>query len=513
MSEANVESGSAAGKAASDRNLVERLTLSASALVVTAIVLMLNYLAFRHYQRFDWTSQGLYTLSPKSKTVLRELNKDIDLYVFMSRGEGSFGSTDELLKRYAAASQHVKLHYVDPDREASEFKLLAQRFGIAAPVIETGEARADVAAVVALGDKNWHIPRDALSSSDFPMPGDAGGGEEVRVQAEQAVTGAIVQVTSGRATKLCATTGHGEWSVEEGGGERALSSLKRGLRHDNIEWQSFETLGQKSVPAGCDAVIVAGPLRALSEPEAKLLFEYGRGGGNLLLLLDPVLERDQVASTGFESLLREAGIRLDLAVVLELSPDRLLTRNPAEFVVTEFGDHVTTRPLQHAARMFLSLARSITPISQEGTVEILLRTSDKAFGKTVISEITPDAEPKRGPSDIEGPITLAVATSLITKEAGQEKKPGGRLIVIGDSDFIQDPLLESPELANFHVASAFIGWLAERPALIDIPPKKIKSGNIVFTQEDLWALLFRVAFLLPGAAVVLGVAVWLNRKA
>jgi hypothetical protein len=406
------------------------------------------------------------------------------------------------------------LHYVDPDREASEFKLLAQRFGIAAGVIETGEARADVAAVVALGDKNWHVPRDALSSSEFPAAmGDPSAGEEVQLRGEQTLTGAIVQVTSGRATKLCVTKGHGEWSAEEGA-ERSLSSLKRGLHHDNIEWDSFETLGQKSVPAGCDAVMVAGPVRALSESEVKLLFDYARGGGNLLLLLDPVLEHDQVNSTGFEGALREVGIRLDPAIVLELSQERLLTRNAAEFVVTEFGDHVTTRPLQRAARIFVSLARPVTPIAQDGNVEILMRTSDKAFGKTSIAEITPDAEPQRGPSDIEGPVSLGVATQLSAKEPKDpsEKKPGGRLIVVGDSDFLQGPLLESPELANFHTASAFIGWLAERPALIDIPPKKVHSGNIVFSQEDLWALFFRVAVLVPLASLVLGVGVWLNRR-
>jgi hypothetical protein len=495
-----------------ERHILERISSSASSIFVIAIVAMVNYLAFRHYQRFDWTSQGLYTLSPKSKTVLRALNKDVDVYVFMSRGESSFAQTDELLKRYAAGSAHIKVHYVDPDRQASEFKLLAQRFGVAAGVIESGEARADVAAVVAIGDKNWHVSRDALVAPDFGGMGEESGGEEVQLKAEQALTGAVVQVTSGRATKLCATAGHGEWSLDESA-ERSLVSLKRGLHHDNIEWQSLETLGQTSVPKACDAVLMIGPVHAVSEPEAKLLIDYVRGGGNLLLALDPVIEHDQVSSSGFEGPLRELGIRLDPALVLELNPERLLTRNTAEFVVTEFGDHATTRPLQHAARVFVSLVRSITPMSADGNVDILMRSSDKGFGKTAIAEIATDAQPARGPSDIEGPSVIAVATQLDRGAAGAAKKLGGRLIVIGDSDFMQGPLLESPELANFHLASAFVGWLAERPALIDIPPKKIKSGNIVFSQDDLWALFFRVAVLVPAAALILGVAVWLNRRA
>jgi len=499
------------GRSTSERRTIERITASASTLLLIAILGMVNYLAFRHYKRFDWTTQGIFTLSPKSKTVLRELEKDLDVYVFLSRGESGFLATDELLKRYAAASQHIHLHYVDPDREASQFKLLAQRFGVAAGVVESGEARADVAAVVALGDKNWHVSREDLVAMDFAMPGQDGAGDEVQLKGEQALTGAIVQVTSGRPTKVCVTQGHGEWAVDDRA-ERSLTSLKRGLHHDNLEWQAFETLGQKAVPEGCDAVLVVGPLRPFSEQEAKLLLDYVRGGGNLLLTLDPVIERDQVASTGFEGPLRELGIRVDPSLVLELDKERLLTRNAAEYAVTEFGDHVTTRPLQHSARVFVSLARSITPIGDAGQAEIILRGSEKSFGKTNIAEVTPEAEPTAGPADIQGPVSLGVASEL--KPADDKGKArGGRLIVIGDSDFMTDALLQTPELANFHMASAFVGWVSQRPALIDIPPKKIKSGNIVFSQEDLWALFFRVAVLLPAAALVLGVAVWLNRRA
>jgi ABC-2 type transport system permease protein len=484
---------------------------SLSSLLLLSIVLMVNYLAFRHYMRFDWTSQGMYTLSPKSLEVIRGLDKDVDFYVFMSRGEGSFEETNELLKRYQAASPHVLVHNVDPDRDAAQFKLLAQRFGIAAGVIETGEARADVAAVVALGDKSWHVDRDDLVSFDFGgAPGDTGD-QEVSMKAEQALTGAVVQVTSGRPTKVCVTQGHGEWSLDDGQ-ERSLSTLKEGLKHDNLQWEGFETLGKTQVPEGCDAVMVFGPVRAFSAGEAKLLFDYLKAGGNLLLALDPMIELDQVSATGLEDGLRDLGIRLDRALVLELDKDHLLTPNAAEFIVTEFGDHPTTRPLQHSARVFMSLVRGVSVAGDNPDIDILLRTTEQAFGKTNIAEVKDGADMQRGAADIAGPVSLALGLQVGAPEDGSEKA-GGRLIVVGDSDFLQGPLLQSPELANFHMASAFIGHVAERSALIAIPPKKVKTGNIVFTQEDLWALFFRVAVLVPAAAFVLGFAVWLNRRA
>lgn len=86
------------------------------------------------------------------------------------------------------------------------------------------------------------------------------------------------------------------------------------------------------------------------------------------------------------------------------------------------------------------------------------------------------------------------------------------MIVVGDSEWLDPASLAQPQLANFHLASAWTGYVTERPALIAIPPKKVKSGNVVFTTDDLFSVFFRVAVLVPGAAFLLGFAVWLNRR-
>ena len=469
---------------------------------------MVNYLAFRHYARHDWTTQGMFTLSAKTNNVLSGLKEDIDVYLFMSQGEPSYDHTDELLDRYVAVTPHVKVHNVDPERESGEFKVLSQRFGIMEGQTMTGETRADVAAVVARGDKRWHVNREDLVGMGMGLDGEK---EEVAVKAEQALTGAIVQVTSGRATKVCVTKGHGEWSLDESA-ERSLTSLKEGLRHDNLEWEGLDTLGKKEIPKGCDAVLVLGPARAFSETEAKLVIDYVHAGGNALLALDPTIEQDQIQPTGFEAALASVGVRLDASLAVELDPDHLLSPNTVEFVVTGFGDHETTRVLKDRARVFVAMARSLSVTQQSERIEGLLRTSAKAFGATDMKAVMAgDKEPAKGPADIAGPLDLALAVSLSPETI--EKPKGGRMVVVGDSDFLAAPALESPDLANFHLASAWIGWITQRQALIEIPPKKVKGGSVMFTQEDLGALLFRVGVLMPASALLLGVAVWLNRRA
>jgi len=128
----------AGGKAFGDarrQRIAVRTLGGVSALLMLAIVLMVNYLGFRHYRRFDWTRQQLYTLSGKSVSVLRGLEQDVDIYLFMSQAEQNFADTEELLRRYQAASPHLKVHLVDPDREPAEFEVLAQRFGLTAGIL------------------------------------------------------------------------------------------------------------------------------------------------------------------------------------------------------------------------------------------------------------------------------------------------------------------------------------------------------------------------------------------
>ncbi len=483
---------------------------SVSALLMVAIVAMANYLGFRHYQRFDWTGQQLYTLSNKSLSVLKGLQQEVDIYLFMSRAEPNFADTEELLKRYRTASSRIRVHLVDPDREPAEFEVLAQRFGLTAGILlGTGETRVDVAAVVTAGERKWSVKRGDLISWQSDPTG--GGGEQlVNVRAEQALSGAVVQVTSGKPTGVCLTTGHGEWSLQPQG-ERSLHALEEALRHDNIEWRTVETLGKEKIDPGCDALLVVGATVAFNQDEAALLAGYLRGGGNLLVALDPVIERDRVKPSGLEEMARELGVIIDRTLVIELDRERLLSPNVVEFLTTDFGEHPTTEPLAGVGRVYLGLARSVRPVEGAAAVS-LVRSSEQSFAETDISQIQPGTEPQRDEHDLAGPVSLAVAARAGGGEQGAEEEPGGRLIVVGDSDLFEGALLGSPELTNAHLASAWIGWLTEREALIEVPPKKASKGSVMFTQGDLGAVFFRVLVLLPLLVLIVGVAVWLNRR-
>jgi len=509
-----------ADDAARKRRAEGRVQTVAGAALVLAIVGMTNYLSFRHFQRWDWTSQGVFTLSERSRQVLRELGTDVEIHVVMSSAEGNYQELRELLERYRAVTQRIRLDFVDPDREAAEYRVLAERFGIGSSQSTDGTVGADVALVMVAGDRTWKVTRDDLVSVDMESLQE--GESRLDVRSEQAVTGGILEVTSGRRTKVCLTQGHGEWTLDRGA-QRDLGGLQDEMRRENLELEAFETRGLSAVPEGCDAVFAVGPTVAFTADEAALLQRYVRGGGNLLVTLDPEIQRDEIPASGLEEVLRDFGIRVDRSIVLELDP-RFLPQgatNPAgPFLVATWGDHPVTRGFRQVPGlgMVTELTRSIRPIDPERATT-LFSASESSFAETDIARLVAEGEPTRDDADLAGPVSIGVATRVeAVGEAPEgegepsEDREGGRVVVVGDSDFLDARYLATGEVVNFDVASALVGWLTERAALIELPSRRISAQPVRMTQDDVTGLFFRVVVLLPLAVTFLGFAVWWNRR-
>lgn len=89
-----------------DRRLVEGSLWGTGVLLVVLLVGIVNYFGFRYYYRFDWTKTNLYSLSDKTATVLRDLQKPVEVAVLLSPDNRELYSlVKELLERYAAKSE------------------------------------------------------------------------------------------------------------------------------------------------------------------------------------------------------------------------------------------------------------------------------------------------------------------------------------------------------------------------------------------------------------------------
>ena len=332
---------------------VYRATVGAAVVVGLGILVLVNYVGSRRYARFDWTRAGLYTLSPKTIAILKELKTPVSATVFMVEGSPLFRETRELLNRYQAKTAMLSVETIDPVRNRARAEALVKEYGIRGGSV-----------VFRAGEKKKYVTEDQLAEFDFSRARMGGEPTIKAFKGEQEFTSAILSVTQTTSPKVLFTAGHGE-RPSEGRGREGFFTLAETLRRDNCTVEEWTSLGAAGVPAGTDAVVVAGPRTAFTEPERQALRRYLDGGGRALFFLDvdflPGAGR-QMSDFGLGPLLAEFGVKLGNDVVVDpknalpmFGPDTLFARS--------FRPHPVTKLLEGSAVVF-PLARSVSVVAK-----------------------------------------------------------------------------------------------------------------------------------------------------
>jgi len=485
------------------------------ALLAIALMVMVNWLGARHYVRADWTSSKVYTLSEKTENILSDLDQDIRVVVFMTFGSPLYDQVRELLDRYAAASDHVQVEFIDPDREPIKTRQLAEEFGIS--VADT--------VVFTVGDRSKYVTSDQIVEYDYSGM-QYGQGPQLRAfKGEEQFTSAILSLVAPSVPKVYFVTGHGEASLESGGGllsDRGLSALDELLRRENIEVASLELFGG-DVPDDADVVAILGPTQAFTETELDALAGYLDRGGRLLVCLDPLItSAGEMRATGLEGFLEDRGVRVRDDLVVD--PQRGIQGYDASTLyLGDYGSHPVTRGLEGIATLFL-YSRSLETVPGEGrTVTSLVETSADGWGETALADLVQRSALEKQDADAAGPLTVAAAVELEAPEteptaAADDEEDGGagattdgaRMVVVGDADFLTDSVISN--LGNLTFTLNAFNWLAQREQSLGIPPREVDQVSLFLTQSQLRTILLITLVAMPGAAILLGVLVWRRRR-
>lgn len=499
--------------AATRRRIIFGSTLGVSALLALALVGIVNYLSFRHYQRWDWTRSHLYTLSDKSKSIVQGLDRDVSVIVFMDDQSPVYEPTRELLSRYAAASPKIKVTYFDPVRNPARAQQLMEKYQVqrAAIVFESGDQKRVVE------------PAD-LADYDYSAMQTGGGPEMKGFKGEQKFTSAIVELVEAKKPSILFTTGHGEPSLDDMEG-RGFGRLQQFLGTDNFAIEEWASLGKTAVTPDTDLVVVAGPTQPFIAQELDVLSKFLQGGGRVLVMFDPNLsEAGRVADTGIAAWLEKWGIKAQEDVVVD--PSNLLPFFSAE---TIFAANYDMHPIVDALRqakvpVVFSLARSVVAgaAPADATLTELVKTSADGWGETDLANLT---QVQKSDGDVQGPVSLGIALELNAEKPasplGEEglppepspaapKGPNGRMVVYGDSDFATNSQLDQP--GNATLIANTLNWMVERETHLGIAPKEPEQVHLSLTPQERRFNFLLVVLGLPAAALAAGIAVTVRRR-
>jgi ABC-type uncharacterized transport system involved in gliding motility auxiliary subunit len=466
---------------------------SATAGIVLAVALvgMLNWLGYRHYVRGDWTSSKIYSLSDKTRNVLKGIKDEVRAVVLMTPSTPLFNETKELLSRYEAACPKLKVEFIDPERDPLRTKQLAQEFGVSS---------ANTVVFSAAGRKKY-VTSDQLADYDYSGMQMGQPPKLKGFKGEEQFTSAILGVVSPKVPKIYFSTGHGERDPDSSG-EDGMSQLKELLKRDNLD-VTKATLLSGSVPADCDLLVIAGPKAPFTDTEKSALTAYLEKGGRALVMLDPVLGAQQRPS-GLEELLKSYGVQLNNDLVID--PSRKLPFFDVSAVyVTDFRSHPVVDGLQGLA-VLLPVARSVTTVSAPGaTSTILLTTSDKGWGETNLDLLLKTGQAQKDDKDTPGPVPLGVAA-----QSEKDKDKGWRLAVFGNSAFVTNAQVANA--GNVNLALNAINWLAKQEQALGIAPRSPEQVQLFLSAAQMRNIFLISLVGLPAFAIVLGVAVWWRRR-
>jgi ABC-type uncharacterized transport system involved in gliding motility auxiliary subunit len=459
--------------------------------LAAVLVGMVNWLGYRHYVRGDWTSSKIYSLSDKTKNVLKGIKDDVRVVVLMTPTTPLFTETKELLSRYEAMTHKLKVEFIDPERDPLRTKQLAQEFGVSA---------ANTVVFAAEGRKKY-VTSDQLADYDYSGMQMGQPPKLKGFKGEEQFTAAILGVVSPKVPKIYFVTGHGEHDPDSAG-EDGMSQFREQLKRDNLEVDKTALLSG-SVPADCDLLVIAGPKAPFTDTENGALSGYLEKGGRALVLVDPVLGAQQRPS-GLEEFLKTYGVQINDDLVID--PSRKLPFFDVSAVyVTDFRSHPVVDGLQGLA-VLLPVARSVTTTTaQSVTSTILLTTSDKGWGETNLEALLKTGQAQKDAKDTPGPVPLGVAA-----QSEKDKDKGWRLVVFGNSAFLTNAQIANA--GNVNLGQNAVNWLAKQEQALGIAPRSPEQVQLFLSAAQMRNVFLISLVGLPVLAIVLGVAVWWRRR-
>src|SRR4029078_841722 len=190
---------------------IHRVRIGLNVLIQVAILfvlaVMVNYLGFEHYRRWDVSRDKKFTLSDKTKRFLRNMPSQARITVFFLPNNPIVTDVQSMLTEFQyAAKGKLDVENIHPERNLSRAKALLDKYKIV-----TGE---DLL-ILDYDGRNKTVKASDMAEVD---PGNPMTGEQPKITAfkgEQALTSALMELVEGKKNTIGYVLGHKEPPIAE----------------------------------------------------------------------------------------------------------------------------------------------------------------------------------------------------------------------------------------------------------------------------------------------------------
>lgn len=436
----------------------------------TGIVILLYWItAANPTWRYDVTANREYTPLPEMVALLAQAPTPVEALAFYSTTSYGRAEAQLYLDALTAASPNFSYRMVDPNISRTE--ALAYNVtddGVVVFITHQGQADERTADLFFLNDRD--------------------------------VYAALLQLINPTPKKAYFITGHGEPALDDAA-DFGLSEAILQLQDLGFTTELLDLRTAAGVPADAGVVALITPQVPLAPEEVQALDTYSAAGGALFIVRDviPTPEALRAEQDGLAPYLQTAwGLALRPDIVID--PAFTYFDQVFTFVIQDFGFSPIITPDVRQFALLLSAARSIavTPLDAV-EVTALLRTSDRAWGETNLDVFPPVQED----TDTAGPLGMAVSA--------ENQTSGGRLVLVGDADFLVNKGIYNGGNSIF-LTNAF-NWLAGDEQTLTLTPRTTIERNLTLTETQLASLQVTSLCAAPLLILAFGLYNWRRRKA
>jgi len=523
----------------------------------------LNVLGTRTFKRFDMTAEKVYTLSPGSKELVKNLPDRLNVKLFMS---------EDLKPPFKQHAQFVR-DLLSEYETYSNGKLKLE-------VIKIGEGDTKKEEEA----QKYHVQksnRGVVSANKFEIGTtylgigfDYHGDIQSIPTIEQAeglefeISGLIKQMTV-KKKKIAFATSEGEAPLQHGGIQIFAEQLKKsGYDTTTLELKAL-------IPQDVDALLIIGPKQPMSERGKYVVDQFLMRGKAVGFLVDgqtlqtprgmmmPGMDMPQIAQnndTGLDDLLGAYGVNIKKDMVLDkqnyIGPvtmgQQVLGINHPVFLLAGPlpQGHQINQGMKAVVLPYASTLELVGDAkSGKGPVEWakLVESSAESWRPQGPFVFTPNLKARdmtvgtdRGPFLLavagQGAFKSAFAGKQIVKEDGSkvdgnvsqpgvepmlaEAKPTARMVVVSDSDFISDQYVNlglrsglQLYVANLAFVLNVIDWLAQDEALAQVRNKGMQSRPLEQISEAKVTVIKAANIVgLPLLLLLIGLVRWRIRQ-
>lgn len=455
-------------------------------LIIIAVCIGINLLVEqKNFADFDVTEDKIYSLSDMSKSIASSVDKDVEI-TLINMSE----SVEDFAKKYNSINNKIKVEVVTDVTSRPD---LTDEYGITAD---------SSVVIVKCGDKDKTLTSYDLYTTDYTT-------YQTKDTTEEALTNAIINVTTDEKPIIYNLTGHNKYSTDY------LYYFSNDLTDESYEYKDLDLLTTGEIPEDCSVLMMTTLAEDITAAERDAILKYIDKGGKIVLFTDPNTTGKEMPN--FQKILDEYGISISKGVMLEQDTDKMLYGTSSAILVTVSPyTSVTSATNMNINACFMSPGRidfaDSNKLEELGVqVENLATTSENSFYRTDYS-ITSSSKTN---SDEDSPN--ATVGALLKKKINDETN--SEMIVFSNNIFITNLRIQLNSqyysyaldfYNNEDLAINSIAYLTDRDNMITIRKDTETSAYTVTQSQNI--IILSIIFAIPVMIIIVGIIVWQVRR-